>query len=75
MTGMTMRLSSVDIITPPITTIAIGCRKLEVATRQAESDGKHAGCHGDGGHDDRPGALVAGVYEGIEPRHALSGAT
>jgi len=60
----------VDVIRPPITTIAIGARKLG-SHAQPERDRQHAGAHRDGGHHDGPCALVAGVDQRLEARQAV----
>ena len=57
---------------PPLETLMLhfcGEIRLNHWYRRAEADGdrQHAGGHGDGGHDDRPRALVAGIEERVEP--------
>jgi hypothetical protein len=42
------------------------------AVAGAEGRRDHAGAHGECGHDDRAGALAAGVEDGLAPRHALA---
>ena len=52
---------------PPITAIAIGARNSPPSP-SASAAGQHAGRHGDGGHDDRPRALAAGIDDRLGAR-------
>ena len=56
--GTMTSVSAVEVISPPMTAIAMGARNSAVAA-QAEGHRQHAGDHGDGGHDDGTRALVA----------------
>ena len=44
---------------------------LLATVAQADDQGQHAGHHGDGGHDDGTGALVAGIHQGFETVQAM----
>ena len=61
--------SSVEDIRPPITAIAIGERNSPPEP-SAVGRRQHAADHGDGGHDDGPRALAAGIDDGLGARHA-----
>ena len=69
--GTITSVRPVEVISPPMTAIAMGCAERVVA---AEPDGhrQHAGDHGHGGHDDGARALVARLEDRGQP--VLAGA-